>query len=152
PTASAPTVEQAIGAPPVTVAVEPLLRADDALGDLGLQQLVVSPDFVLKADEPAPRIVEKLKRAAQPAEGAGPAFDERSTFARRLESELSAAERRLFPDSPSTVSATRDEYEDALGDIDLDALGIDTIPGIGADRLDAAFDLKPSRNGHTNGS
>ena len=123
--------------PPPTIAVEPLMRADDALGDLGMQQLMVTPSFVAKKADEAPR---------------QPAFDERSTFARRLESELSAAERRLFPDSPSTVSARRDEYEDALGDIDLDALGIDTIPGIGADALDAAFDLKPPRNGHVNGS
>jgi len=121
--------------PPPTIAVEPLMRADDALGDLGMQQLMVTPSFVAKKADEAPR---------------QPAFDERSTFARRLESELSAAERRLFPDSPSTVSARRDEYEDALGDIDLDALGIDTIPGIGADALDAALDLKP-RNGHVNG-
>jgi DNA-binding NarL/FixJ family response regulator len=123
--------------PPPSIAVEPLMRADDALGDVGLRELMVSPSFVAKKAEQAPK---------------QPAFDERSTFARKLESELSAAERRLFPDSPSTISARRDEYEDALGDIDLDALGIDTIPGIGADALDAAFDLKPSRNGHTNGS
>ena len=39
--------------PPATVAVEPLMRADDALTDAGLQQLVVAPDFVVKhaADE-----------------------------------------------------------------------------------------------------
>jgi DNA-binding NarL/FixJ family response regulator len=123
--------------PPPSIAVEPLMRVDDALGELGLEELMVTPSFVAKKAEEAPK---------------QPAFDERSTFARKLESELSAAERRLFPDSPSTISARRDEFEDALGDIDLDALGIDTIPGIGADTLDAAFDLKPSRNGHTNGS
>lgn len=143
-----------IETPPATVAVEPLMRADDALTDASLQQMVVAPDFVVKhtADEPPPpaRIPDVVKRG-EPIERAKPAFDERSTFARKLESELSAAERRLFPDSPSTVNARRDEYEDALGDIDLDALGIDTIPGIGADALDAAFDLKP-RNGHINGS
>ena len=147
------TEEMAAVPPPPTVAVEPLMRADDALGDVGLQQLVVSADFVLKSDAPPPRAIETLKRAAAEPERARPAFDERSTFARKLESELSAAERRLFPDSPSTASAARDEYEDALGDIDLDALGIDTIPGIGADTLDAAFDLKPApRNGHANGN
>ncbi|MCU1278520.1 MAG: response regulator receiver protein [bacterium] len=142
-------VPMPIAAPPPSVAVEPLMRADDALTDVGLQQMVVAPDFVVKhaTDDPAPaRIPDALKREAT-GERARPTFDERSTFARKLESELSAAERRLFPDSPSTVNARRDEYEDALGDIDLDALGIDTIPGIGADALDAAFDLKP-RNGH----
>ena len=140
-----------IEAPPLTVAIEPLMRADDALTDAGLQQLVVAPDFVVKhaADEAPPpaRIPEALKRG-EPAERARPAFDERSTFARRLENELSAAERRLFPDSPSTVNARRDEYEDALGDIDLDAVGIDTIPGISndwADPLDARFELTPHR-------
>jgi hypothetical protein len=109
----------------------PLLRADDALNDaagLGLQAMAVAPDFV--ADE---------RRTP---------FNERSTLARRLEHELSAAERRLFPDSPSTIGARavkEDEYEDALGDIDLDRLGIDTIPGVGGDALEA---LRP-RNGHT---
>lgn len=117
-------------APPPTVAApEPLLRAD-ALGDVALSSMTAAPDFVAK-------------------EPSRPAFDERSSFAKRLESELSAAERRLFPDSPSQLRS-RDEYEDALGDIDLDALGIDTIPGVSnnwADALDASFDLKP-RNGH----
>ncbi|HEY2744483.1 MAG TPA: DUF4388 domain-containing protein [Polyangia bacterium] len=153
PAVAAPVDAALAMTPPSSVTVEPLMRADDALSDMGLQQLVVSADFVAKGDAAPPRIVTKLERADEPAERARPAFDERSTFARRLENELSAAERRLFPDSPSTVSAARDEYEDALGDIDLDALGIDTIPGIGADTLDAAFDLKPAaRNGHTNGS
>lgn len=142
-------------APPATIAVEPLLRADDALADVGLQQLAVAPDFVVEQarDERPARLPEAVKRG-EPAERARPAFDERSTFSRRLESELSAAERRLFPDSPSTVNATRDEYEDALGDIDLDAVGIDTIPGVSndwADTLDAAFELKP-RNGQIHGS
>lgn len=139
--------------PPATIAVEPLMRADDALSDAGLQQLVVAPDFVVKpaSDEPPPPRIPEVLKKGEPAERARPAFDERSTFARRLESELSAAERRLFPDSPSTIDARRDEYEDALGDIDLDALGIDTIPGIGADALDVALELKP-RNGHANGN
>ncbi len=70
-------------------------------------------------------------------------FDERGSFARRLENELSAAERRLFPNTPSTASGRAERYEDALGDIDLDALGIDTIPGIGAD----AFEGIEPRNG-----
>jgi ActR/RegA family two-component response regulator len=131
--AAAPAAEPAEAKPdappPSVTAPEPLMRAD-ALGDVGLSSMASSPDFVMKE---SPR----------------PAFDERSSFAKRLESELSAAERRLFPDSPSQLSS-RDEYEDALGDIDLDALGIDTIPGVSnnwADALDASFELKP-RNGH----
>jgi hypothetical protein len=112
--------------PPPTVAMsEPLLRAD-ALGDMGLAAV---RDSMVKESP----------------------FDERSSFVRRIDSELSAAERRLFPDSP-TQPRPRDEYEDALGDIDLDSLGIDTIPNIGIDVLDATFDLTP-RNGHpSNGS
>ena len=133
------------------------MRADEALTDAGLQSLVVSADFVVKrAADDVPKIPAAVKRgeSIESIDRARAAFDERSTFARRVESELSAAERRLFPDSPSTASARRDEYEDALGDIDLDALGIDTIPGIGADALDAAFDLKspPRANGHLNGN
>ncbi|HEX4456961.1 MAG TPA: hypothetical protein VIA18_03280, partial [Polyangia bacterium] len=77
------------------------------------------------------------------AEGERGGFDERGSFARRLENELSAAERRLFPNTPSTASGRAERYEDALGDIDLDALGIDTIPGIGAD----AFEGLEPRNG-----
>jgi DNA-binding response OmpR family regulator len=143
----APPVEPA----PATVALEPLMRADDALTDAGLQNLVVAPDFVVKH----PRDESPPAAAATPAPArATPAFDDRSSFARRLENELSAAERRLFPDSPSTVNVRRDEYEDALGDIDLDAVAIDTIPGISndwADALDPAFELKPC-NGHANGA
>src|SRR5262249_55551069 len=66
----------------------PLLRADDALHDaagLGLQAMAVAPDFVAE-ERPGPFVAE---------ERPGP-FDERSTLARRLERELSAAERRLF--------------------------------------------------------
>jgi hypothetical protein len=110
------------------VELTPLLRADDALNDaaLGLQGMAAAPDFI--PDE---------RRSAS---------DERSLLTRRLERELSAAERRLFPDSPSTINARTikdedDPYEDALGDIDLDRLGIDTIPGVGGD-------LPRPRNGH----
>jgi hypothetical protein len=164
-------------APAPTSAPEPLLRADDALTGVGLRALVDAPDFVpryVERERTGPMQVPLAAGAAEAAtaasaggthatetHGAGDngrvigggetraraAFDDRGSFARRLESELSAAERRLFPDSPSTASASADEYEDALGDIDLDALGIDTIPGIGGDALDRAFDLRP-RNGH----
>lgn len=120
-------------------APEPLLRADDALDGAGLQSLVGSADFVRRVERPAPG----ERRADE--ERTRDAFDDRGSFARRLESELSAAERRLFPNTPSTASGRTDEYEDALGDIDLDALGIDTIPGIGGDSFDRAVDLP--RNG-----
>jgi hypothetical protein len=137
-------------------AAEPLLRAD-----VDLHALVAAPDFVSRRSEP--RRAPEPTAAAEPArsgevarindlrgaavpERAG--YEERSSFARRLENELSAAERRLFPDSPSTVGARPDDYEDALGDIDLDALGIDTIPGIGGELIDSVFDLRPRTNGH----
>jgi hypothetical protein len=165
---SLPTLDVEL-APPTASAPEPLLRADEALADVGLHALVGTPDFVHRpaAERPRPvvavipaaseRDAVEPRRAVAPgdedeprpltAERGRAGFDERGSFARQLESELSAAERRLFPDSPSTASARSDEYEDALGDIDLDALGIDTIPGIGGDFGDHLFDLRP-RNGH----
>jgi ActR/RegA family two-component response regulator len=119
-------------------------RADrvgaDAVADGGGQGAEVGAE----ADAPARVGVDGAPGADERSRAE---FDEPGSFARRLESELSAAERRLFPDSPSTASARADEYEDALGDIDLDALGIDTIPGIGGDGLDPGLDLRP-RNGH----
>jgi hypothetical protein len=75
----------------------------------------------------------------------------RSTLSRHLQSELSAAERRLFPNAPH-VPAPHEEYDDALSDIDLDTLGIDTIPGIGADLLNSSMlddgPLAHPTNGH----
>ena len=63
-------------------------------------------DFVVKSrGRPRGAHAPRRVKRGQPAERARPAFDDRSTFARKLESELSAAERRLFPDSPSTASA-----------------------------------------------
>ena len=46
---------------------------------------------------------------------------------------LSAAERRLFPDA-QLEPQRYDDYDDALDDIDLDSLGIDTLPAIGSPR------------------
>jgi hypothetical protein len=97
----------------------PLLRADEAAFD---EDALLLP---MAAEEPA---------VSAPA--AAPVFDDRSTVLQRLEHELSAAERRLFPNTPPH-HATRDKHdEDALGDIDLDALRIDTLPNLGADALD----------------
>ena len=109
-----PPVEPPLSPPSATVAVEPLLRADDALGDLGLKQLVVSSDFVLK-DAPPARIPEALKRA-EPAERARPAFDDRS---RSRASSRANCRRPSAGFSRFAVDGhgRRDEYEDALGDI-----------------------------------
>jgi hypothetical protein len=117
-----------------------LLRADDVLAEAaGLRiQALASHDFAVRGengengDAPAPR-------ARTPEH-----FADRSTFARRLDRELSEVERRLFPDStPQQQARGGYDYDDALGDIDLDSLGIDTLPGIAADGADAsasAFD------------
>ncbi len=85
-----------------------LLRADEALGD------ALDLHDVTDAGRRHPR-----------------AFESRSTIAREIDRELSRAERRLFPDGASTPSAFPhvDDYDDALSDIDLDALAIDTVPG-----------------------
>jgi hypothetical protein len=107
-------------------------------------------DSLLRADDAMPDVAGLgLKSLAPELSRREAAYEERSTLARRLERELSAAERRLFPDAPSRAAAPPssssmdDPYEDALGDIDLDKLGIDTIPGVGGD----VFDVRP-RNGH----
>jgi hypothetical protein len=86
--------------------------------------------------ESGPRATEKGAADDRPSKS--PA--ERSQFARRLDRELSEVERRLFPDSPSADRARGYDYDDALGDIDLDSLGIDTLPGIAADSLDRTLD------------
>src|SRR5205823_2497973 len=116
---------------PAASSAEGILRADDALaGDM--MAMGMASDFVVRE---APRPLPSLPTPATPLPGGD---DERSTFARRLDRELSAAERRLFPDSAPSAPAmpVYDEYDDALGDIDLDSLGIDTLPGIAADSLD----------------
>jgi DNA-binding NarL/FixJ family response regulator len=151
-----PTAPSPLGPPPPSTVLprpEPLLRADEALADaagLRIQSLATNPDFVMNVSE------SRGHEAAPPTPAPGPPgpedsqrwqFADRSTFARRLDLELSEAERRLFPDSPGTPPRPRgqyDDYDDALGDIDLDALGIDTLPGIAADSplLDGTFERK----------
>jgi hypothetical protein len=85
-----------------------LLRADDAIGELARLDL---------GDLAAPKPVR--------------AFEDRSTIARELDRELSQAERRLFPDGVSTpILSHGEDYDDPLADIDLDALALDTIPGL----------------------
>jgi DNA-binding response OmpR family regulator len=141
------------------VSMPVLLRADDTLAEaagLGLASLIVAPEVVVTAPEAFPRqgtapdpLAEELlahaptgqARASYLPEGktsrsAAPIFADHSTVAQRLEKELSAAEQRLFPDSPSRVPTRDDLYDDALADIDLDALGIDTLPTIATDELD----------------
>ncbi|MEO6953282.1 MAG: DUF4388 domain-containing protein [Polyangia bacterium] len=82
-----------------------LLRADDALAGLGLDEVISSTPL--------------------------PSFDNRSTIARAIDRELSQAERRLFPGEAATPLPFGEgfDYDDALGDIDLDSLGIETIAG-----------------------
>ena len=90
-----------------------LLRVDDALGPLaGLA----------------------LDEVSAPPSRTTRAFDNRSTIAREIDRELSQAERRLFPDQSATPLPFRhlDDYDDALADIDLDSLAIDTVPGLAA--------------------
>jgi hypothetical protein len=88
-----------------------LLRADDALGvlaQLGVDEPVVAPARSVRA------------------------FENRSTIAREIDRELSQAERRLFPGQAATPLPFRqlDDFDDALSDIDLDSLAIDTVPGL----------------------
>jgi hypothetical protein len=91
---------------------ERLLRADEAMGELD------APDLTRQV----PGTREHTTH-----------FENRSAMARTLDRELSQAERRLFPDQASTPAPFRSlEYDDALSDIDLDALAIDTIPGLNA--------------------
>ena len=73
----------------------------------------------------------ELTREVPPTREHGPQHESRSTIARTLDRELSRAERRLFPDHASVPQPFSPlEYDDALSDIDLDALAIDTIPGL----------------------
>ena len=113
---------------PASSSAEGILRADDAMpAEAGLAMM----DLVVREPE------ESAAAGGVAAAETAP-FDE-PRFARRLDRELKAAERRLFPDSPGRAPIY-DDYDDALGDIDLDSLGIDTMPGIGADALDAALE------------
>ncbi|HZS37880.1 MAG TPA: DUF4388 domain-containing protein [Polyangia bacterium] len=144
-----PSALGALPAPPPTVTVpsklplsdtDPgrLLRADDVLAEAaGLRiQALASADFAVRSengDPPAPRA---------PAGAHAEHFADRSTFARRLDRQLSEVERRLFPDSTPQHARGGYDYDDALGDIDLDSLGIDTLPGIAADSLDQTFDRR----------
>lgn len=136
-----------IGPPPRAPAPEPappappLLRADEALGDevgLGLA-LSAGGELVVQVREtpPPPSRGELSPPPREPAP-----FVERSTIARRLDDELSAVERRLFPGSTPPLRRYEDDDE-PLGDIDLDALAIDTLPGMAVDKLDAVLEPVP---------
>jgi hypothetical protein len=116
-----------------------LLRADDALAEaagLRFAALATSPGLRVEVaarerprDPPAAPVTP-------PAAEVEP-FGDRSTFARRLDRELSEAEHRLFPGSAPTARPAED-YQGALDDIDLDALGFDTLPGIGVEPIEPA--------------
>jgi DNA-binding NarL/FixJ family response regulator len=154
PDAVTPPFGAELGAPPPTAALpiggEPtsagLLRADDVLAEaagLRIQALAASGDFVVKSSPPSSPSPSSPSPSGDevpplPAPRAGDdrwrKLEDRGTFARRLQNELSEAERRLFPDAQPAPA--RYDYDDALGDIDLDSLGVDTIPGIAADALD----------------
>jgi hypothetical protein len=109
---------------PSSSSAEGIMRVDEAMAD----EMMVT-DLVVRENPPTQNAggVAELSPFSEPR------------FARRLDRELSAAERRLFPDSPGMMSRAPiyDDYDDALGDIDLDSLGIDTMPGISAEALDA---------------
>jgi hypothetical protein len=130
-----------------------LLRADDALADsagLRIQTLAGQPDFVVQvSDVPLPPRVEPARKP-EPAPR-GPGFDDRSTIARRLDRELSELERRLFPEAAPAARYRDDDYDDAMSDIDLDSIGIDTLPGIAADQLEPPADRRRNGNGNGNG-
>src|SRR5262249_18287194 len=106
-----------------------------------------TPERARVAREPRPDVERTIERPE-------PRASARSTLARRLDRELSELERRLFPDAaPAPAAASIDdvrEREEALSDIDLDAVGIDTLPGIALDSLA----LKAPEGGpvHANGS
>jgi len=155
PQTPSPT-EPPLGVPPPTASLpiaritaeSPLLRADEALAEaagLRMQSLATQPDFVVQvSDVPLPPAGKGATRKAEPRPSSP---SERSTMARRLDRELSELERRLFPEA-APASRYTDDYEDALSDIDLDSLGIDTIPGIALETL-APAPPRP-RNGNGN--
>lgn len=128
-----------------------LLRADDALAEsagLRIQTLATQPDFVVQvSDVPVPPRTEPARKPEPAPRSQG--FDDRSTIARRLDRELSELERRLFPEA-APASRYRDDYDDAMSDIDLDSIGIDTLPGIAADQLEPPAERRRS-NGNGNG-
>jgi hypothetical protein len=129
-----------------------LLRADDALADsagLRIQTMASQPDFVVQvSDVPVPPRAEPARKP-EPAPRS-PGADDRSTLARRLDRELSELERRLFPEAAPAARYREDDYADAMSDIDLDAIGIDTLPGIAADQLEPPAERRRS-NGNGNG-
>ena len=106
-----------------------LLRVDEALPGMNLeveiQALARTPQlFSTPVPVPVP-------------EPESPRFSDRSTIARHVDHRLSEADRRLFPDAaPTPLPRRYDDYADALDDIDLDSLGLDTMPGIPVARLD----------------
>lgn len=145
-----------------------LLRADDAMDDVTgfgpAPDRAAAAAFVSPAGPPdEPRLVRLVdvelpthldvspapsptpppprELAARAAEPARPPqrFADRSTFARRLDDQLSEVERRLFPDAATSSMRRYDDYDDALDDIDLDNLGVDTLPGLSAERLELAL-------------
>jgi ActR/RegA family two-component response regulator len=157
---------EVLGSPPLPLVPPPpsvmppvaepqLLRADDALVDAaGMLPALDTGDGFVVTETPAPRPIAAPPPAAPELPPVAPApppvgtdgWSQRSTFARRIDHELNAAERRLFPDAaPLKPTRVYEEYDDALGDIDLDSLGIDTLPGMSVERLEASLELRDRR-------
>ncbi len=83
------------------------------------------------------------------SQGTEPRFDDRSTFARRLDDALSDAERRLFPDLSSTPRPYVHEERD-IAEIDLDSIGIDTAVAMGSETEETPLEFarEPSDSEH----
>ncbi len=113
----------ALGEPPASITIgqvrinEPLLRADEALRD----PADMVPRRTEKLDAFNPSLMQTL--TAAPAPEPIPATRPPLSSLRRLDQDLSAAERRLFPDASPSAQAYPDD--ESLGDIDLDALGVE---------------------------
>lgn|GEM_PF-3581064 len=111
--------------------VPSLLRADEAMTDMSLE-------VEMKALARTPHLFTTAPPVVEPEPMADRADHDRSTIARHVDHRLSEADRRLFPDAaPTPLPRRYDDYADALDDIDLDSLGLDTMPGIPLTSLDA---------------
>ncbi len=118
------STSNSLGLPPASIALgnEPVLRADDALRDPAGMSLygAIEPSFLDAAMD------------LDASNGHSASLTSSSSRAplsslRRLDQDLSAAERRLFPDARSSgPAAPAYSDEESLGDIDLDALGVET--------------------------
>lgn len=127
--ASGPTPTGAT--PPPKETPPPIAPRADVTVDLGVGPAVkLPPGLAARAATPAPRVEGEASALPLP-EVTAPDAAPTGTFARELRRHMNAIEQRLFGENGGTYDSSG--LDDPTPPLDLDAIGVDTVPGLTAE-------------------